>query len=190
VARFEQLVAEAPRAIDCQVHFGIVLSTEASCLEHIGKLAEAKAALVAAVEHQRKAVQLTRNQPAMGQQLGEHMAELARIDLKLGAYDEAAQLSLDLPRTVPAAGRAQACYDAALLLVRVVAQVDADQKLPQVERDRLTRNDVSRAVVLLREAIDANPKLAEKIKTDAEVQALKSRPEFQSIMNILVDAGG
>jgi len=43
---------------------------------------------------------------------------------------------------------------------------------------------------VLREAIDASPKLAQKIKTDPDIQALKSRPELQTIMNILADVGG
>ena len=124
------------------------------------------------------------------QLLGEHMLDLAKIHLKLGEYDEAAKLALDLPRTVRPSRRAQACYDAALVLARVVTQVGRRPKLPQPGRDRSSRNYLSRAVVLLREAIDASPKLAEKVKADPDIQALKSRPEFQSLMNILVDGAG
>jgi serine/threonine protein kinase len=190
VAQFEQLVAESPRSIDLQSHFGITLAGQATCLDRTGKTAEARAALAAATGHQRQAVQLSKNRPAFGQLLGEHMLELARMNLKVGAYDEAGRLALDLPKSVPSAGRARACYDAALVLARLVARVGADDKLPQAGRDRLARNYASRTVVLLREAIDTSPKLAEKIRADAEIQALKSRPEFQAIMNILVETGG
>jgi hypothetical protein len=117
------------------------------------------------------------------------MIDLAKIHLKLGAYDEAARLALDVPKTVSLASRAQACYDAAQLLARLVAQVGADDNLPQAERDRSTRNYLTRAIVLLREAIDGGPKLAEQIKADPDIKALESRPQFQTIMNSLVDAG-
>jgi hypothetical protein len=43
---------------------------------------------------------------------------------------------------------------------------------------------------MLRAAIDASPILAQKVKTDPDIQALKSRPELQTIMNILADVGG
>jgi serine/threonine-protein kinase len=190
VAQFEMLVAEAPRSIDYRSHFGVVLATQAQYLDHTGKPSDARAALLAAVEHQRQAVQLSKNQPAFRQLLGEHLVDLGKIDLKLGAYDHAARLALDLPGTVPPASRARACYDAAQLLARVVDRVGADDKLSQAERDRKTRSYLARTVVLLREAVDASPKLAEKVKQDADFQALKSRPEFQTIVNILVDTGG
>ena len=60
-------------------------------------------------------------------------------------------------------------------------------KLAQAERDRLTRSYLGRTVVLLREVIDTDPKLAEQIKTDADIKLLQSRPEFQTMMNTLVN---
>ena len=189
VAQFEKLLAITPTSIDYQSHFGIVLGTQSQCLDHEGKQAKAREALAAAVEHQRQALQLSKNRAAFRQLLGEHMADLARIDLKLGDYENAARVALDLPKTVPPANRAQACYDSAQLLARVVAQVGDNAKLAQSDRDRLIRSNVSRAVVLLREAVDTSPKLAEKVKNDGDFQALKSRPEFQAILNILSEVG-
>ncbi len=43
---------------------------------------------------------------------------------------------------------------------------------------------------MLRAAIDASPIIAQKVKTEPDIQALKSRPERLTIMNILADAGG
>jgi hypothetical protein len=93
---------------------------------------------------------------------------------------------IDPPKTVPPAGRATACYDAAPVLARLVG----DGKVGRPGRDCMARNDASRAVVLLREAIDDSPELAEQVKSAPDVRALMSRPEFQSILNMLVKAAG
>ncbi len=68
-------------------------------------------ALAAAVEHRRQALLLSKNQSAFRQLLGEHMVDLARIDLKLGDYENAARVALDLPKTVPKK-LSQYCYAA------------------------------------------------------------------------------
>ncbi len=90
---------------------------------------------------------------------------------------------------MPSSGRAQACFDAARALARLVAQVGGDLKVPQAERDHLTRVYLTRTVVLLRDAVDANPKLSGPIKADRDIKVLESRPDFQAIMNTLVEAG-
>lgn len=113
---------------------------------------------------------------------------LAEINRKMNLYDEAARLALEVP-TAPPANRAAACYGAAQILARLIAQVAADEKLSQVDRDRLTRKHLSRTVVLLREAIDSSPELAARIKADPDIKALESRPQFQAIMSNLVNAG-
>lgn len=96
-------------------------------------------------------------------------------------------MALEAPKAVPSATRPEACYDAARLLARLVIQASADEKLHQAERDRLPRIYLTRTVVLLREAIDSSPKLAEQIKADGDIKALEAKPQFQTIMNSLVD---
>ena len=51
----------------------------------------------------------------------------------------------------------------------------------------MTRNYLSRTVVLLREAMDAGPEIAEQIKANADIKALESRPEFQTFMSSLAE---
>jgi hypothetical protein len=89
---------------------------------------------------------------------------------------------------VPSSARAQACFDAARALARLVTQVGGDSKVSQAERDHLTRVYLTRTVVLLRDAVDANPELSKPIKADRDIKVLESRPEFQAIMNTLVEA--
>ncbi len=189
VANLEQLVNAAPKAIDYQSHMGVVLELQGKCLDQSNEPALAKAALENAVEHQRQAVRLSKNGPACRELLGSHLIELANLNLRLGAYREAAARVLEVPNAVPASNRAQGCLDAARTLARLVFQATADRNLAQNERDQLTRNYLGRAVVLLREVIDTNAKLAVQIKQDPDIKALESRPEFQTIMNSLVELG-
>jgi hypothetical protein len=111
------------------------------------------------------------------------------VNIKLGAYDEAVRLALEVPRIVVNAARPPACLSAARVLAHVVTQVGGDKKLNAVERERLTRKSLGRTLMLLREAIDADPKLVGEIKIDKDFTALSSRPEFQAILDTLVNAG-
>ena len=70
-----------------------------------------------------------------------------------------------------------------------MTQVGADAKLPEKERDYLTRSCLTRTVVLLRDAIDGSPKLSDTIKEDLDIKVLESRPDFQAILRTLVDSG-
>ncbi len=105
IANLEKLVSQAPKAIDFQSHFGIVLAAQGKWLESTDKISEAKIVLTSAVEHQRAAIKLSKNGPMYRELLGGHLIDLAKINLTLGAYDEAARLALDLPKTVPASKR-------------------------------------------------------------------------------------
>ena len=189
VANFEKLVAKAPKTINYQSHFGYVLAQQALFFEQSGKLADAKNALISAIDHQRRALKLSRNRSDVRALLGSHLLDLAQMNLKAGAYKEAAITALELPSVVPPSKRDEGCLNAARVLARLVTQVNADSKIGQAEREHLTRNYLGRTIVLLREAIDTNPKLSEPIKFDADIKALESRPDFQAIMNTLVNAG-
>jgi serine/threonine-protein kinase len=186
---FEKLVAMAPKALDFQSYFGIMSGLQAKCLDQTGKHDEAKTALERAVEHQRVAVQLSKNGPAYRKLLGGHLVELAKINLKLGAYEEAARTAHSIPESVPSSSRAQGCLDAARALACLVSQASGDAKLAQGERDHLARKYLGRTIVFLREAIDANPKLADEVKKDTNIKLLESRPEFETMMNTLVNLG-
>ena len=180
-------MTDAPSAVEIQSHFGIVLAEQGKWLDKSGKPADAKTALAAAVEHQRQAMRLGKNPASCRLALASHLAELADVNRKLGAYDEALRLALEVPKAVPLASRGPACYDAAQVLARLVTQVAADPKVAMADRDRMTRNYLSRTVVLLREAMDASPEIAAQIKSNPDIKALESRPQFQTFMSNLVE---
>jgi serine/threonine protein kinase len=187
VSNFEKLVAERPRAIDLQSQIGIVLGLQGKWLDLIGNTGGSKTALASAVEHQRQAVQLSKNGSMYRELLGGHLLELAWINLKLGLYDDAAHIAIDLPKTVPSSSRANGCFNAARILARLVAQVSGDGKLKQAERTPLTQNFLGHTIMFLREAIDTNPKLASQVKTDPDIKVLQARADFQTMMNTLID---
>jgi tetratricopeptide (TPR) repeat protein len=187
LANFEKLATDAPAAFDMQSHFGIVLAEQGKWLDKSGKPGDAKTSLTAAIEHQRLAMRLGKNPVSCRLALAGHLAVLADVNRELGAYDEAARLALEVPKSVPLASRAPACYTAAQVLARLVTKIDADPKVAPADRDRMIRNDLSRTVVLLREAMDGNPAIAEYIKSDADIKALESRPQFQTLMASLAE---
>ena len=187
LANFEKLVAAAPAAVEIRSHFGIVLAEQGKWLDKSGKPAEARTTLLAAVEQQREAMRLGKNPASCRLALASHLAELADVNRKLGAYDEASRLALEVPKSVPLSSRGPACFNAAEVLARLVTQVGADSKLAQADRDRMTRNYLSRTVVLLREAMDSSPDIAAQVKSSADIKALEALPQFQTFMSNLVD---
>ena len=94
-----------------------------------------------------------------------------------------------MPQAVPIAQRSQGCLDAARILAKLVTRAGADARLAPAERDRLPRHYLGRTIILLREATDSNPKLADQIKNDPDIKLLESRTDFQTIMNSLVQLG-
>jgi len=187
-AIFENLVAEVPDEIDLRSHFGIVLEGQGNLLVDTGELAAAKKVLENAVAQQRQAMRLSKNRGSVRTLLGGHLIALARTNLKLGAFEEAAANALELPKIVPTSERGQACIDAARILAQVVAQVEANTKLPESERTRLTRIYLGRTMVLVTEGTDGSSQRTDEVKKDPYIKALESRPEFQTIINSLESA--
>ncbi len=186
-ASFEQVVAAAPKSIDYHSQLGMVQGLKAELLAETGRLREAAVVLAKAVEQQERAVQLSRNHSSMRKLLGDRLKALADVNFKRGAYQEAADGALRLPRVMPDSAHGEACLDAAWILARVADRVGGDPKLVPADRERLTRPYLTRSIMLLREAIDSNPKLVAGLKDDPAIKILESRPEFKTMMSSLVN---
>ena len=184
----ERLGTEVPTAIDTQSYLGYVAEQQGNLLAKINRPAEAKLALEKAVSHQKQAVNLSGGQlPTYREMLAGHLRLQADVCLVLGAYDDAMYAAVDLPKYTSQQG--QGYFDAARILARCVSQAQSDRNLTPDRRDEIARRYLGRTVVMLREAIDANSKLAEPMKTDPLFKGLRERPEFQTMLNNVVDLG-
>ena len=123
----------------------------------------------------------------IAQSLVGHLSGLADLCLTLGDYEAAMQAAVDLAKAAPNSG--QGCLEAARILARAANRIQADTKLANSRKDELGRKFFGRTVVMLREAIDVNAKLAKSIKNDPAFKELRDRPEFQTMLSSLVDLG-
>ena len=188
IAGLDRLASENPKAVDTQNYLGYVCEQQAKLLAKIGQPEKARPSIEAAVAHQRQAVKLTDGRVgAYRLMLAGHLGVLANICLKLRAYDDAIRAAIDLAKAAPASE--QGSLDAAKLLAGCVAVANADRQLDRPRREEIGRKCSGRIAILLREAIDSNPKLGERIKSDPELAPILARPEFQSLLGSLVNLG-
>ena len=169
-----------------QFYLGYFLEQQGALLAKMDKPAEAKKALESAAAHQRKAVKLTDGKvPTYRDALLGHLEALADVELTLAAYDDARKTALEMPRAaaVPAAGY----YAAAKTLARAATRMHNDSKLETARRDDLERKCLGSTVLMLREALDADPKLNDQLKTEPAFKELLDRSEFQTLLGDLVD---
>jgi tetratricopeptide (TPR) repeat protein len=180
IGALERLAAEVPTAIDTQSYLGYVAEQQGKLLAKTNRPAEAKLALDKAVSHQKQAVNLSGGRaPAYREMLAGHLRLLADTCLVLGAYDDAMRAVVDLPKYVPQQG--QGYFDAAKILARCVNQVENDDNLTPARRDEISRKYLGRTVVMLREALDSDPKLSESMKADPGLKGLFDRPEVKEL---------
>ncbi|AMV40783.1 serine/threonine-protein kinase [Planctomyces sp. SH-PL62] len=175
------LVEKSPAAPDRHYYLGYMLARRAAAST---RPEDARPMLEEAVAHDRQAVELTSGRnPAYRELLTQTLGELADADLKLAAYEEARRVALEIPRE--AVAHAPSCVAAARLLARMASQARADDKLDAPRRDELERKGLSGAVLMLREALDADPKLDADVKADPAFKELLAHAQFQLLLGSL-----
>ena len=188
IAGLDRLASENSKAVDTQNYLGYVCEQQAKLLAKIGQPEKAKESIEAAVAHQKQAVKLTDGKVAAYRlMLAGHLGVLAKICLKLHAYDDAIRAAIDLPKAAPASE--QGSLDAAKLMARCVAVANEDRQLDRARREEIGHKCTGRIAILLREAIDSSPKLGERLKSDPELAPILARPEFQGLLGSLVNLG-
>ncbi len=188
IAGLDRLASENPKAVDTQNYLGYVYEQQAKLMVKIGQPVKAKESIEAAVAHQRQAVKLTDGRVAAYRlMLAGHLGILAKVCVKLHAYDDAIRVAVDLPKAT--AGSEQGILDAAKLMAHCFAAAKDDTVLDRANREEIARKCTGRIAILLREAIDSNPKLGQRIKTDPELAPILARPEIQSLLGSLVNLG-
>jgi tetratricopeptide (TPR) repeat protein len=184
----EAIVAENSATVEDRYYLGYIYEQQSKLLTRMDKLTEAKLAMEKAVARQSEAVKLTDGKSLVYRTaLTGHLTGLAELCLTLGDYDAAMQAAVNLAKAAPDSG--QGCFNAAKILARAASQIQADTKLTSSRKEELGRKFLGRTVVMLREAIDLNTKLAESIKNDPVFKELRDRPEFQTMLSSLVDLG-
>ena len=188
IAGLDQLAGENAKAVDTQNYLGYVCEQQAKLLVKIGQPEKAKASIEAAVAHQRQAIKLTDGRVAAYRlMLAGHLGVLAETCIKLRAYDDAIRAAVDLRKAAPASD--QTAFDAAKLMARCSAAAKQDDRLEGSRREEIARKCMGRVAILLREAIDSNPKLGQRIKSDPDLAPILARPELQSLLGSLVNLG-
>ena len=188
IAGLDLLGSENPKAVDTQNYLGYVCEQQSRLLAKIGEVEKARRSIEAAVAHQRQAVKLTDGKvPAYRLMLAGHLEVLANTCVKLHAYDDAIRVAIDLPKAAPASE--QGYVNAAKLLARCAAMANEDRQLDGPRREEIGRKCAGRIAILLREAIDSNPKLGDRIKSDPELSPIFARPDFQNLLGSLVNLG-
>jgi eukaryotic-like serine/threonine-protein kinase len=178
---FTRLSNENPKAVDLQTYLGSVYDGQAQLWDKAGQLEKARQSIEASVVHEQEAVKLTDGKVAAYRiALAGHFAVLAKICLELRAYDDAIRAAVDMSKIPSVSG--QRYVDAAKLLAQDMNVANKDTQLERARRDQISRQCSGRIAVLLRQALDTNPKLAEKIKSDPELSPLLSRPEIRSVL--------
>jgi serine/threonine-protein kinase len=185
---FTRLSSENPKAIDLQTYLGSVYEGQAQLWDKVGEREKARQSIEAAVAHEQQAVKLTDGKVAAYRiALRGHFGILAKICLELHAYDDAIRAAIEMSKVPSASG--QGYLDAAKLLVQDVAVANKDAQLDPPRREQIGRQCSGRIAILLRQALDANPKLGEKIRSDPELSPILARPEFQNLLGNLINPG-
>jgi tetratricopeptide (TPR) repeat protein len=189
IARIEDLIKGSPRSIVDQYLLGYFSEQKGKLLAKLGKPAEAKIAFEGAVAHQREAVRLTDGKvPTYRATLVGHLEGLANACLALAQYDEVSRAAQEMARAAPEPAAATR-FAAAKLFARSATLVREDTRLDPARRQKLLRGSLGSTVVMLREAIEGDPKLAAALESEPVFKKLRDQPEFENMLNSLVDTG-
>jgi serine/threonine-protein kinase len=182
----KRIVAENPKAAEDRFYVGYVGEQLGKTLLTLDRPADARLALEQAVAAQKEAIQLTGGKRLDYKALlASHLSALADACLRLDDHEAVMRTASELARAATDPG--QGSLEAARILARCAGRIQADTRLDQARREDLGRKCLGRTVVMLREAVDVSPKLADSVKNDEAFKALLSRPEFQAMLNTLVD---
>ena len=128
IAGLDRLATENSKAVDTQNYLGYVFEQQAKLMAKTGRPEKAKAAIEAAVTHQRQAVKLTEGKVAAYRiMLAGHIGILGEVCIKLHAYDDAIRAAIDLSKAAPATENGT--LDAAKLMAHCLNAANEDYAL-------------------------------------------------------------
>ena len=179
VAAFEATELD-PKADHARHHLlAYVLANLAKARLQEGDPADAADQLASAVDHEREALKAG-PRPAYQSALGEHLAGLARAELAVGRYVEAAETAVALVEAAP--GLAESRREAAAILAGCASRAESDESRDPSDRDRLARSYGGRAVAQLRVGLDAGLEPDGLLSPDPDLDPIRDRPDFQALL--------
>lgn len=188
VDTFEALLANAPKSARDQNVFAYVLEKLGLLRLKDGRAEEAKIVLLKAVQEEREAIAADGSLKTYREMLHQRLLSLAKAQMAVGDDAAAAEIAAEVSRV--ATDRAIGSLDAARVLAGCLNLVSAKGGLEAARKEELARMYSNRSVVWLREAIENDPKMAQRIATDSAFAGLRSRNEFEILMGGYAAAAG
>jgi tetratricopeptide (TPR) repeat protein len=180
---FEGLVAEFPQNRYYQSQFGRVLNGLAVLLRDRNDLDEAAEFLKRAIHHQQIARELNRKKLEYSQYLMSHYIDLAEVRLHQGDHAAAAKIAEQLTLLLP--DRPEGNYNAACLFSRCVPLAEKDTRLAESQRRNLAESYGNTAMDRLRTAVNKGYKDVAHLKEDKDLDPMRSRADFQKLLQEL-----
>jgi serine/threonine-protein kinase len=180
IAVQKQLVAEFATVADYQGQLANTMTGLAELARDGKEFLQARQLLEQARLYNQAALKAYPNSPYHRAVRRETRQLLAATLLDLGEHAAAAEAALDLARG--AIDAANDTYGAACLLSRCASLAEKDTQLPEVRRKELARSYSDQAVDLLRQAVGKGYRDAAHLKTDSDLDVLRSREDFQELL--------
>jgi tetratricopeptide (TPR) repeat protein len=178
-----QLVEQYPEVILHHSHLGALLNNMGALLIKEGQLDDARRMLTRAVEHQQIARDALPNDTNIPLSLRNHLDYLA--DAMIRQQDHAAipDVAARLAQAIPA--DAAVALKATRYLCQCINLADKDGALSPDERDAAKQAYADQAMEHLREAVRRGVPVPQRIKTDRLLAPLRSRSDYQQLVQEL-----
>ncbi|HYT90299.1 MAG TPA: tetratricopeptide repeat protein, partial [Gemmataceae bacterium] len=178
--QFEKLVSEFPQTIDHRHVLGAVLNNLSRYPRGRGDLAESRALLERAIEHQSIALRSNPQHPRYREYLANHYRSLVEILIRQAEHGEAARIAAEAPRLFPT--RWQECVRAAEYFSRCVPLAEKDARLPEDLRRTQAQVYADQAMTWLRDAAAKGCKDLGQRTRSAAFDPLRGRADFQKLV--------
>ncbi len=179
----EKLVVDFPNSSHYRFELASTLNALARLKLDARRFAEARALLEQAQPQFDAALKANPNGPGYRPKGRGHRALLAQVFAGTADYDSAMRTAEEIAKLgwEPAAD----IYNAACAFARCGLVVDSDQELSEADRRKHTAAFADRAVLALKDAIEKGFKDVDKLKKDKDLEALRSRDDFQKLITEL-----
>ena len=184
-AIFEDLVSDYPNDLAYRSSLGGVLNNQAMALERLGRSDEAESTYLAAIEHQRFALEHAETVARFREFLSKHYWNYSQFLQKLGRVNKAGEVAV--ARKDLWADHPERLYRAAIELAAIADQINETDDNSTSLATAANEQFADRAVAALREAIEAGFDRFEEIREDSDLDAIRDHPGFCELLDSLAE---